>query len=141
MTTSAKEEQKLRRALVGSTGSTTFNTYGDRAEADLQLENQGRHAAAAKASVTGAKASVQYPRQPSTSPWHSDIVPPEPSLGYAIDAQECVGEVFEIAASLPSGAADEATEVDFHSASGAQAPADGLVSRTAGASLRRGRKL
>ena len=93
MTTSAKEEQKLRKALIGSSTTTTYNTYRDRAEADLQLENQGRHTKSAV--VTGSARVPQVPRMPEGSPWAFDPVPPEPSLGYEIDAQEIVGEVFE----------------------------------------------
>jgi hypothetical protein len=28
---------------------------------------------------------VSYPAQPPTSPWHEDLVPPEPPLGYSVN--------------------------------------------------------
>jgi hypothetical protein len=145
MTTSHQKEQAERRAYAGST--TEVTDYRDRAVNDIALEAQGRHSAAAKASVTGTQASVQVPRQPPGSPWSGDVPESiEPPLGYAIDDLEVTGTPAEIAeslreaASLPSGAADEATEVDFHSASGAQAPPV-VLSPAGGAFLRRGRRL
>jgi hypothetical protein len=137
-------EQADRRRHAGST--TEVTNYRDWAVAAHDLENRGRHATKG-ATVTGSARVPQVPRQPEGSPWAGDLVPPEEALGWSVEAQEPTGNYHEIAeslreaASLPSGAADEATEVDFHSASGAQAPADGLVSRAAGASLRPGRKL
>jgi hypothetical protein len=52
--------------------------------------------------------AIEYPRLPENS-WTNDPVPNEPSLGHAIDAQEPVGEVGEIEASL--GAATAAPSV------------------------------
>jgi hypothetical protein len=89
-------EMKERKALAGST---TGFTYHSRAITGLDLERSGRHAQ--HATVTGAKASVQYPRQPTTSPWSGEIPESiEPPLGYAIDSQESVGEPAEIEESL-----------------------------------------
>jgi hypothetical protein len=152
MTTSAQEEQKLRKSLAGSTGSFTYHS---RAEADLQLENQGRHAKGA--TVTGSARVPQVPRQPEGSPWHSDIVPPEEPTGIDINAQEPTGNYHEIAESVSdvaSSATGDATasadEVDFHSvSSGAQVPSgvspsssDGTNSNViAEPGLLRGRKL
>ena len=139
MTTSHRKEQAERLALAGST---TGMTYHSRAITGLDLERSGRHAQ--HATVTGSKPAVAYPRQPSGSPWAGEVPESiEPPLGNAIDSQECTGEVFEVAASvaIPSGdAADEATEFDDHSASGAEAPPV-VLSPAGGASLRRGRKL
>jgi hypothetical protein len=161
MTKSSDIEQKERRALAGST--TTVTTYRDRAIADLGLEAQGRFAKGVE--VTGSKPAVVYPRMPEGSPWHSDMVPPEPSLGYAIDAQEAVGEPGEIEASVNAalsplhGTGENAAEVAteevippqalsvvgvLSSAEGAPAPTAKLVPLAAvGATLqlRRGRKL
>jgi hypothetical protein len=95
----ADEERKLRKALAGST---TTQTFFSRAEADIGLESQGRHAAAAKATVVGKAPTPVYPRQPSGSPWAGDLVPPEGPTGYDINAMEPVGEPFEIEASLPA---------------------------------------
>jgi hypothetical protein len=142
-------ERRERRELIGSTGTETFQSYRDRAFADMALEAHGRHAAAAKAEVTGRTRIPQYPRMPEGSPWAGDLVPPEEALGWSVEAQEPTGNYHEIAESLreaaslaiPSGdAADEATEVDDHSASGAEAPPV-VLSPAGGASLRRGRKL
>jgi hypothetical protein len=146
MTRAADEERKLRKALAGST---TTQTFFSRAEAEIILQSQGRHAAAAKAQVNGAEASVRYPRLPTDNPFTSDISGVEPPTGIDINWQEPNGTPVEIAESLreaaslaiPSrDAADEATEVDDHSASGAEAPPV-VLSPAGGASLRRGRKL
>jgi hypothetical protein len=134
MTTSAQEEQKLRKAYAGST---TTQTFFSRAEAELAQEAQGRHST--KAVVNGSKPIVGVPRQPEGSPWHSDIVPPEGPLGYATDAQESVGEPHEIAASLnPLGDVVVAREEEEPSLR----PAPSVVLSPAdGANFRRGRKL
>jgi hypothetical protein len=105
MTTSAKEEQKLRKSLAGSTGSMTYNTYRDRAEAAIALEAQGRHAAAAKATVTGSARVPQVPRMPEGSPWAGDLVPPEEALGWSVEAQEPTGNYHEIEESLAASSA------------------------------------
>jgi hypothetical protein len=140
MTTSREKEQAERKSLAGSNTTTTYHSW---AGAHLELERSGRHAAAAKASVTGTEASVRYPRLPENNPFTSDISGVEPPLGYAIDSQEVVGEVFEIAASLanPSGDAEAAREEDGHSTSAARAPSSGPCLPEGGAFIRRGRKL
>jgi hypothetical protein len=99
-------EQRERRELLGSTTTSTFH---QRAIADLALEDQGRHTQGAV--VTGSERVPQVPRQPEGSPWSGSIPEGvEPPLGYAINAQESVGEPFEVAASLtPLG--DVAAEV------------------------------
>jgi hypothetical protein len=142
MTKSAQEEQKLRRALAGST---TTQAFFSRAEAEIILESQGRHALAAKPTVNGTEASVRYPRQPENSPFAADLTGPEPSLGYAIDAQECAGEAFEVAASLaiPLDDAVPAREDVDATPPRSAAPVEDLVSSSTGATtpLTRGRKL
>jgi hypothetical protein len=106
---SSDMEQADRRRLAGSTTSAT--TYRDLAEAGLSLEAQGRHAA--KAAVSGSKAVPHYPA--ASGPWNDPVqVPDEPPLGWSVEAQEPVGETFEIAASSalsPENAADAAPEV------------------------------
>jgi hypothetical protein len=115
MTTSAQEEQKLRKSLAGST---TTQTYHSRAAADIALENQGGRFAKG-AEVTGSKPAVVYPRQPEGSPWAGDLVPPEGPLGYSVqDDIEPNGTPQEVESSLlaassalsPGDAAEEATE-------------------------------
>jgi hypothetical protein len=105
--TSHHDEQKQRRELAGSTGTMTYHS---RALADLQLEQGQSGRFVDKAAVTGSQPQVHYPRLPEGNPWAADIVPPEAPLGYEINAQEAVGEPFEIAASLRQGdAAEEAS--------------------------------
>jgi hypothetical protein len=154
---SAQEEQRERKALVGST---TTTTYHSRAMAELQLEQGQAGRFTDKASVTGAEPFVKYPRMPEGSPWHADIVPPEPGLGYAINDLEVTGEPHELAASIvqlpegddaaatdvglvspPSGAEDGTTVV---SSSGDVQALPALIPLAAGRAtltLRRGRKL
>ena len=142
-------ERRERRELIGSTGTETFQSYRDRAFAEMALEAHGRHAAVAKASVTGRDRVPQVPRQPEGSPWHSDPVPPEGPLGYAIDSQECTGEVFEVAASvaIPSNDAASAREDVDATPPRSAAPTSGMSPREVGVTpspepgLRRGRKL
>lgn len=54
-----------------------------------------------KQTVIGSS-PISYPAQPAGSPWHSDPCPPEPPLGYSVDEQEPVGEMFERAEQSPS---------------------------------------
>ena len=56
--------------------------YLSRAEADADLEAQGRFK---KQSPTMIVGTPQYPKQPANSPWHSDPVPPEPPLEIDLD--------------------------------------------------------
>jgi hypothetical protein len=135
MTTSANEEQKLRKALAGSTGGMTYHS---RSLADLQLEQGHSGRFTEKASVTGAERVPNVPRMPEGNPWHSDLVPPEGPLGYEINAQESVGEPFELAASFAILLDDvaEAREADPRCA----APTADLVSRAVGASLSQSRR-
>jgi hypothetical protein len=127
-------EQRERRELLGS--NTTI-TYHSRAAAELQLEQGQSGRFVDKASVVGAEASVRYPRQPASSPWSGSIPEGvEPPLGYAINAQESVGEIFEIEASLAAQPTDSLTS------GGAAAPdcATPLGSQS-GVPLIRGRRL
>jgi hypothetical protein len=70
-------------------------TYHSVAASSVDDERGGRYAAAdSKQTVIGAS-PISYPTQPEHSPWSRDECPPEPPLGYSVDAQEPVGEVFE----------------------------------------------
>jgi hypothetical protein len=101
MTTSADEERKLRKALAGSDTNMTLHS---RAAADIALENQGGRFAEG-ASVSGGKPAVVYPRMPEGNPWSGEISDGvEPALGWSVEAQEPVGEVFEVEASLAAAA-------------------------------------
>jgi len=70
-----------------------LRTYQGRAMADLE-DAGGRYSAVTKQSVTGSTPSSAYPRMPS-GPWAENEMPPEPPLGYEIDAMEPVGELHE----------------------------------------------
>src|SRR5262249_1697903 len=56
--------------------------YLSRAQADADLEAQGRFK---KQSPTMIVGTPQYPKQPANSPWHSDPVPPEPPLDFDLN--------------------------------------------------------
>jgi hypothetical protein len=144
---SSDAEMKERKALVGST---TTMTFFSQAIAHLGLDAQGRHAAAAKVSVSGVAPFVKYPKMPSGSPWAEDLSGVEPPLGWSVEAQEAVGEPHELAASivqLPEGdeVANEATAAETSTplTAGAEAPAAGSLSPQAAgvSSLLRGRRL
>ena len=70
------------------------NTYAGHA-LDPDIELGGRYAKVHTTTVTGSTPRPTYPKQPDGSPWAKDECPPEPQLGYSVDAQEPVGEVFE----------------------------------------------
>jgi hypothetical protein len=127
MTTSHQKEQAERKALAGSTTTMTFHS---RALADLQLEQGQSGRFTDKASLSGAEASVRYPKQPATSPWSSDLSGVEPPLGVDLGYVEPCGTPKEVEESLlreaasstgTSDAADAAQEVG-HSASVRPAP-------------------
>ena len=90
---SHKAEQRERRELAGSTGTTT--TFHQQAMIDLQLESGGRFAK--DTIVSGTEASVHYPPGPT---WTRDQVGLEPPLGVAIDDLEPTGNAHEIEASI-----------------------------------------
>jgi hypothetical protein len=136
MTTSHQKEQAERRAL---SGSTTGMTYHSRAAADLALLGQGRHTQGA--SVTGSKPAVVYPRMPADSPWAGDLTGTEPALGYEIDAQESVGEFFEVAASSALSPDDVAVAAPEASASVCPAPSAPVPLAAEGVPFTRGRRL
>jgi hypothetical protein len=149
MSTSAQEEQKLRRALAGSNTTTTYHSW---AGAHLELERSGRHAAASKATVTGTEASVRYPRLPENNPFTTDISGVEPPLGYAINDLEVNGTPAEIEESIsrlaaqpivpPDGSAEEGVVGLPHDDAPAPDCAIPLGSQSgANSLLRRGRKL
>jgi hypothetical protein len=114
LTTSHQKDQAERKSLAGSTIGMTLHSQ---AITQIELEGQGRHAAAAKASVVGAERVPLYPRQGPDSPWSSDISGVEPPFGIDVSFVEPVGTPAEVeeslrvvASLLPSGAAaNEAT--------------------------------
>jgi hypothetical protein len=64
-----------------------------------ELEAGGRFSKVTQTTLTGATDAT--PRLPENSPWAGDDpVPPEPPLGFSIDALEPVGTPQEVAKSL-----------------------------------------
>jgi hypothetical protein len=98
--TSRQEEQAERKSLVGSDQATTYHKLGN-----LDLSLGGRFAAGGD--VSGAEEATHYPRQPESSPWSHDPVPPEPALGFSVEEVEPCGTPAEIAASLAQSAGGE----------------------------------
>jgi hypothetical protein len=119
-------------------------TYADRAEFEATQDRGGRFA---KMNEFIAPGEVpQYPRQPSTSPWFRDPVPPEPSTGYCIDAlpgqepkvseptrEELIQEIARLRAALAETQSGVSAPVrsavaDAASAGGEQVEASGPLS-------------
>jgi hypothetical protein len=70
------------------------DTFHNRTQSDLNLENQGRFAK--QSNVTGSAGAVEYPRLPAGNPWADAPLGNEEPLGYSIDDHTPVGEVFEL---------------------------------------------
>jgi len=87
---SAKREQAERlEVLKNDQRATTFHAL-----ANLDTSLSGGFAAGGY--VSGSEPSVNYPA--SSGPWSGPQVPPEPPLGFNVNAMEPVGEAHEIAA-------------------------------------------
>jgi hypothetical protein len=86
-----KEPQDIKEGI--GEGASTMHQFA------ISEANQpsGRFAATGKATVVGATPAPTYPAGPN---WASDPVPPEPALGFEIDAIEAVGTEQEIEASI-----------------------------------------
>ena len=70
MAKTADLERDERKSLAGSTTTMTLHS---RAMAELQLEQGQSGRFTDKVSVSGAEASVRYPRQPADSPFAADL--------------------------------------------------------------------
>jgi len=80
-----------------------FSSYRDHAEANADLELGGRFSKVTKTTIVGA-APISYPRLPLNSPANqAAMTAQEPPLGYNINDQDCVGEVFERAEARKPG--------------------------------------
>lgn len=93
--TNNKSDQAERRALAGSTNTTTYHS---RAMVDFELESTaGRFGKPSV--VSGSQPGVHYP---AAADWTRDGagVGVEPPLGIDVNALEPTGELHEIAASL-----------------------------------------
>ena len=76
-----------------------ISSYRAHAEANADLELGGRFARITKTTVVGA-GPISYPKLPEDSPSNQmAMMPDEPLLGYSVNDQECVEEVFEQKAS------------------------------------------
>jgi hypothetical protein len=73
------------------------DTYLSRAQADADLGAQGRFK---KETATSVTAVPTYPKQPTNSPWSSDVLGPEEPFPVDINAMEPDGTPNEIQASL-----------------------------------------
>jgi hypothetical protein len=104
--TTYSEEQKLRRDTLDndisvrqqqkqSVPPATFHSFAQ-AEADTP---RGRFTATEKATVIGVS-PPSYPELPSNSPFHHDVVGPEPPLGFSVEEMQPVGSYHEIQVSL-----------------------------------------
>jgi hypothetical protein len=94
---SERKEQAERKAVLDNDRKVREGaTFLDHARAEAS-EPRGRFSATNKETVVGSMPTVNYPAAPN---WSPDPVPPEPSLGVEVDAQEAVGTPQEIEASI-----------------------------------------
>jgi len=89
--------QAIKRSVMES--DRKASSYHAHAQADAELSLGGRFAQVRPTSVTGANAGSIYPKMPEGNPWAKDECPPEPPLGWSMEAQETTGEVWEVEAS------------------------------------------
>jgi hypothetical protein len=93
MSLSRQEEMEERKSVLRNeqrlrNPGTTFSQF---AESEA-TEARGRFTAHEQSRVIGSEPLPRYPQLPASSPWAGpDLVPTEPALGYAIDAQEPLG--------------------------------------------------
>jgi hypothetical protein len=123
----ADEVSQAERRRIMREDRLARNTYFSHAN-DPELEMGGRFAKVIETTVIG-KSPISYPQQPPGSPWASDPMPPEPSLGYSVEAQEPVGERHEIEASAVPIAED--------GPAAAQEPSHVITAVAAGSKFRR----
>src|SRR5262249_27697905 len=88
------------RAHGGAPCMSNRDTYFSRAIAEAE-PSSGRFANIDRSTVTAA-GGPRYPELPTSSPWHSDPVPPEVPLGFDINEVPAVGE--PVASDDPPGA-------------------------------------
>ena len=95
--------QSERRRVMANDRMATYHSVAQSAVDD---ERGGRYATEGSKQTVIGGSPIAYPQQPSTSPWHSDPCPPEPPLGFDVNAIDPVGEPHEIKASAtPSSSA------------------------------------
>jgi hypothetical protein len=93
-------QSERRKVMESDRLARKASTYHQLAEASADELAGGRFAKATNKQTVVGSSPISYPRQPSTSPWFNDPVPPEMPLGYDINAMEPVGERHEIEKSL-----------------------------------------
>ena len=84
-----------------------LRTYHGVAASSVDDEKGGRYAGSGSKQTIVGSSPIVYPKLPANSPWVKDEYPPEPPLGFSIDAQEPVGEKFEVEASTVAASAVE----------------------------------
>lgn len=99
--------QAERRRIM--TEERRMRTYHGQATAGIEDDRGGRYAASGSSPTVTGSSPIRYPAQPAHSPWHHDPIGTEPPLGYSVEAQEPVGEVFERS---PPSAPVDGGEVD-----------------------------
>jgi hypothetical protein len=105
-----------------------LSTYHAVAQGSIDDERQGRFAAVGKVTVTGTGPTLQYPRQPETSPANQAVLTgQEGPLGYSVNDQEPVGEKFELG-DKPS--TSQASDVEGNSSPEGNAKGSRLASAT-----------
>jgi len=92
--TDFKSTQAERRALAGSTATTTKDATTLHQLANLDTSLKGDFSTGGY--VSGSERGVNYPA--ASGPWSGPQVPPEPPRGMDVNAIEPVGEAHEIAA-------------------------------------------
>ena len=100
---SAKAEQKERRALAGSTTTTTKDATTLHQLANLDGSLNGRFNPGSY--VSGSEPAVNYPA--ASGPWSGPQPGQEPPLGIDVNALEPVGEAFEVQRSLAEAACSD----------------------------------
>ena len=80
-------QAERRRIMADDRRAKTYFGQAQHADDDLG----GRYAKVHSTTVVGSS-PISYPAQPATSPWHHDACPPEPPLGFSVEAKEPVGE-------------------------------------------------
>jgi hypothetical protein len=88
--------QSERRRVMANDRMATYHSVAQSAVDD---ERGARYATKGNKQTAIRSSPIAYPPQPSTSPWHSDPCPPEPPLGFDVNAIDPVGEPHEIKAS------------------------------------------
>ena len=79
-----------------------MRTYHGHAQANIDEDRGGRYGAVGSSTTVVGSNPISYPRQPAGSPWAKDECPPEPPLGFSVDAMEPVGEPHQRTASATS---------------------------------------